>query len=264
MTTPGPSARWLLADGWDLGASGYMGEFVPPSIEEAVEELSSPFATAPIVLPVGFSRGGEVKLPLWADSTLQDLLDEWHGVVPADRVAGSVLCYGWQGAQALPAAHVPVVCECAIGYLSKVQPVIPSEKLSLLEATFKIGNMRYGVEIGHVVLPSTTPITTDDDTEGEYYPVAGTTTTAGGAGYLQLTALTLGATATDLAPLIIDSDDHIAWGTLVTFTPVAAAPAAERVAVTGTIEKYIASSWTWTNGADANSTASLFLGFSRF
>jgi hypothetical protein len=209
MTVPGPSARWLLVDGYNLGTSGYMGEFVPASIEEGVDELTSPFATAPIILPTGFSKGGDIKVPLWADSTLQNLLDKWHGTTPATRIAQRVICYGWTGAQALPTANVPVKFEGAVGYLSKVEPKIPSEKLSLVDATFKIGNMRYGVEIGDVILPSTTPITTDADSKATYIPAdaTGVTSTAGGSGWLQCTALTLGATATALAPLIIDSDD---------------------------------------------------------
>lgn len=264
MTVPGPSARWLLVDGYDLGSSGYMGEFVPASIEEGVDELTSPFATAPIILPTGFSKGGDVKVPLWADSTLQAVLDSWQGTTPATRVAQRVICYGWTGAQAAPTAHVAVKFEGAVGYLAKVEPKIPSEKLSLAEATFKIGNMRYGVEIGDILKPLAA-VTADGNSEATYVDGGATAapSTAGGAGYIQCTALTLDG-ATNLACTVEDSADHVTYGALATFTVITAAPAKERKAVTGDVERYVAATWVWTGGAGAGSTATVFIGFARF
>ena len=59
----------------------------------------------------------------------------------------------------------------------------------------------------------------------------------GGAGYLELSALTLGG-FTDIVVKIRDSTDDIAFADLITFTAVTAAPAAERKTVAGTINRY--------------------------
>lgn len=66
-------------------------------------------------------------------------------------------------------------------------------------------------------------------------------TTNGGVGHLHVTALS--GTGATLDMLIEDSNDDAAWATLITFTQ-ATAVTSERVAVTGSVDRYIQASWT--------------------
>lgn len=259
MTIPGPSGRWLYVDGWNLGSAGFLGEFVPAAIEEVLTDVTGPASTAPAMLPSGFSRADDLHIPLWADSTLQDLLDDWYGVTPANRIKQRVICYGWTGQPALPDSGAPVKFEGALGRLSKLEVRAPNEQLTLMDTTFKLGNKPKGVELGEVLLPLTV-VDADDDTEGDSSD-NGAASTAGGAAYIQCTALTLDD-ATGLDVEVIDSDDDITFGTLVAFTTLVAGKVAERVTVAGTVEQYLAVSWEW-DAAPADDEATIFVGFAR-
>jgi hypothetical protein len=61
-------------------------------------------------------------------------------------------------------------------------------------------------------------------------------TTAGGAGYVQCTAF---SGLTNVIYTIEHSTDGLSWGTLITFSTITAAPTAERVAVSGTVNRYV-------------------------
>ena len=91
---------------------------------------------------------------------------------------------------------------------------------------------------------------------------AGASTSAGGAGYLEITGLALGG-GTDFAARVRDSADDITYGDLVTFAVVSTlTPTAQRVTVAGTIERYLASIWVFT-GAGGGETAEFMIGFVR-
>lgn len=83
----------------------------------------------------------------------------------------------------------------------------------------------------------------------------------GGAGYLELTALTLGG-YTDIIVKISHSADNVTFVPLITFTAITAAPAAERKTVTGTVNRYLAAEWAYT-GSGSSQTATWFAGFAR-
>lgn len=83
----------------------------------------------------------------------------------------------------------------------------------------------------------------------------------GGAGYLQVSALTLGG-YTDVVMKVQHSTDNAAWVDLITFTAVTAAPAAQRSTVAGTVRRYLASSWAFT-GAGAAQTVTFMVGMVR-
>jgi len=78
----------------------------------------------------------------------------------------------------------------------------------------------------------------------------------GGVGYLQITAL---AGITGVVIYIEDSPDDSVWTTLIAFTNVTAAPAAQRIEVAGTVDQYLRVR------GDVAGTGSLtvFAGFSR-
>lgn len=83
----------------------------------------------------------------------------------------------------------------------------------------------------------------------------------GGAGYVQVTELTL-AGWTDLTPKIQHSALGVVWVDLIVFTDVAAV-GAERIQVAGVVERHLRDNWTW-NGAGAAKTATVFSGFARY
>lgn len=83
----------------------------------------------------------------------------------------------------------------------------------------------------------------------------------GGAGYLQVTALDLGG-YTDAVVKIRDSADNVTFADLITFTAVTAAPDAERKTVTGTVDRYLATSLAF-SGAGSNPSITYAVGFAR-
>lgn len=87
-------------------------------------------------------------------------------------------------------------------------------------------------------------------------------TTLGGAVYLGVSALTLDA-ATNLTITVEDSANNADWETIATFTAVTVAPAAERVAVTGTIRRYTRVTWEFTDAPGGSQTATFAVGIGR-
>lgn len=103
--------------------------------------------------------------------------------------------------------------------------------------------------------------TADGDTESESVD-NGASSAAGGAGYLQVTALDLDG-YDDVTMRVLHSADDIAFVELAAFTDVAAAPDAERVAVAGTVNRYLASDWTF-NGIGTSPSVTFLVGFARY
>lgn len=261
MTVPGPSKRWFLLDGWDLGVSGFMGAFDPSPITETMDELESSFASAPIVQPAGYCDGGPVTVPFWADSTLQDLIDSLHGTTATTRKNNRIACYGWTATPILPAAGVAVKFEGISTYQASVTPLTPPKALTKFEVTLQPTGQ---VDIGDMLLNLSTK-TTDGNTNGTYVDggALSAPSTSGGVGYLQFNALTLDG-ATGLACEVTDSTDHVTFVTLVDFTDQTAARGAERKEVTGNVDRYIACSWDFTGVPGAGTTAGIFIGFRRY
>lgn len=83
----------------------------------------------------------------------------------------------------------------------------------------------------------------------------------GGSGFLQVTGLTLGG-FTNAVIKIVHSVDAVTWVDLVTFSAVTAAPSAQRVAVAGTIDRYLAVTWAFT-GTGSGESMSFLAGFGR-
>lgn len=89
---------------------------------------------------------------------------------------------------------------------------------------------------------------------------------AGGAvGYLGMTALNLDG-GTNVAIVIRDSTDDIAYADLITFavvTSLSDALRAQRVAVTGTVDRYTQGRHTFNGGAGGSRTATFAVGLTR-
>lgn len=111
-----------------------------------------------------------------------------------------------------------------------------------------------------VILHALGAETAADDTQGSSVD-NGASSANGGAGYLQVSALTLGG-YTNVAVKIQHSDDDTTYTDLVSFTAVTAAPTAERKAVTGTVKEYLAAAWSFT-GSGSSPSVTFMCGFAR-
>jgi hypothetical protein len=101
--------------------------------------------------------------------------------------------------------------------------------------------------------------TTDPGTETSHDNAASSAN--GGSGYLEVTALTLGG-FTNVVIKIRHSTDNSVFVDLITFTAVTAAPAAQRLTVAGTINRYTRTEWDFT-GAGAGQSVSFMTGLFR-
>jgi len=81
-------------------------------------------------------------------------------------------------------------------------------------------------------------------------------TVGGGAGYLEVSAL---AGLTGFVGKIRSSPDDITYADLITFANVTAAPAAERIAVAGTVDRYL----SFNGDVTGTGSITLFAGFGR-
>lgn len=88
-----------------------------------------------------------------------------------------------------------------------------------------------------------------------------TKTQNGGVGYVQVPDLTLGGY--DSATVNVrHSADNAVWATLLTFTAITTAPSAERKTVTGTVNRYLATSGAYV-GAGSDPAITPAVGFAR-
>lgn len=141
-------------------------------------------------------------------------------------------------------------------FLNDHERVVQLERFHRAKATATVSGAR---ERG-VILQALAAKTTAGNTDASSVD-GGAATTAGGSGYLQCSALTLGG-YTNLVVKVRHSANNSSFTDLVTFTAVTAAPAAERKTVAGTINQYLSTSHAWT-GAGSNPTATFMVGFSR-
>lgn len=81
-------------------------------------------------------------------------------------------------------------------------------------------------------------------------------TTAGGVGYVQCTAF---SGLTNVIYTIEHSTDGSSWSTLITFSTITSAPAAERVSVSGTVNRYVRAAVNVTG----TGSATALIGFKR-
>ena len=89
----------------------------------------------------------------------------------------------------------------------------------------------------------------------------GASSANGGAGYLQVTALTLGGYTNHIAK-VRHSTDNITFADLLTFAAVTTAQTGQRVTVAGTVNRYLSTSRAWTGGGSGQSWTGM-IAFSR-
>lgn len=132
MAVPGPSSRTYTIDDnggtpRDLSAL-IVGE---PSgvgaVELALHELTGPSSTAPVFLPVGFSRGEDMTFVFQADvggSSPSDPTAIFHAASGTSRTITISYVSGWTFASE--------------AYIKSIKPKTSPEELSLLEVTFTL------------------------------------------------------------------------------------------------------------------------------
>lgn len=236
----------LLIDGYNV--LGVTTELTP-SVEAMTEEdtaLGDEWETHDYI---GIQRAELTQNGFFDDASgsINDALNEQQG---AERV----LCFGIEG---------NTIGQQFTGFKGAMQSdfvrIASMNGLTKANASYKGSGT---VEDGQI-LHALGAETADGDTEST--PVDGgagnAPSTNGGSGYLQVPALTLGG-YTNVVVKVRDSADNITYGDLITFTAVAAAPAAERATVVGDVERYVACSWAFT-GAGADPSVTPFVGFKR-
>lgn len=102
--------------------------------------------------------------------------------------------------------------------------------------------------------------TADDDTEASSVDNSASSAN-GGAGYLQVTNLDLDG-YDDITVKVRHSADNATFADLLTFAAATAHPDAERKAVAGTVNRYLASSWAF-SGSGTSPTCTFLVGFAR-
>lgn len=141
-------------------------------------------------------------------------------------------------------------------YQSAYERVATKGQIHRANGSFTVsGDVDEGV-ILHALGAETAAGDTQDDSVDN-----GASSANGGAGYLQVSALTLGG-YTNVAVKIQGSADDTTYTDLVSFTAVTAAPDAERKTVTGTVKQYLAASWSFT-GSGSSPSATFMVGFAR-
>lgn len=125
-------------------------------------------------------------------------------------------------------------------------------------------NASYMSETDHdegIILHTHSAETADGDTEDGDSQDAGASSAAGGAGYLQVSALDLGG-YDSVTFKIRDSADDVTYADLITFTNITTAQSAERATVAGTVNRHLATSWAF-NGSGSDPSVTFMIGFAR-
>lgn len=263
MSVPGPSARWLYvfdstaATGVNLtGTAGQVGAFDPPAINVVLQELSGSAATYPTVAPVGHETTDDVTIPIYADSALQDIIDDWHGVTTSDRRNSRIIAHGWKGADAKG-----VYCEFGEAYLSKVTPKTPPAALTELETTWKYANK---ARIG-IVLHALSAVTADGGAPAGAGIDNAASSALGGTGAWGYTAYVADG-ATGFVPRIVDGADDATYAALITFTTATATTGGGQISSlspSATVARYVDCDWDFTGSPGASTSMTFWAAFAR-
>lgn len=235
---------FLLVDGYDL-----LG--VTTQLEHTIEAMLEETAA----LGDGWENHaylGMKKASLTQEGFFDDAADSSNVALNEKQGSSRVLCFGLEG---------NTIGKKFTGYSGAMQ--VNYRRVAGRGALHK-ANAEYqgsgAVEDGHVLHAHSTETAASGNTEAT--PVDnGASSADGGSGYLQVSALTLGG-YTNVVVKVRHSADNVAYADLITFTAVTAAPAAERKTVTGTVNRYVASSWAFT-GAGTGQSVKFMAGFKR-
>ncbi len=234
---------WLV-DGYSL--AGLLADITLDGPEALLEETHGFGDSWVEQEPVGLYQWSASQNG-WIDDATNASLDALSGQDGAERV----MCFCVKGnaiGQSFDGLAGP--------FQMKHTKTLSRGALSKIAADFS-GSGRYDEGL---ILHELSEETADGDTESSGVD-NGASSSNGGAAYLQVTALDLGG-YDDVTVRALHSADDVTYVAAATFTDVAAAPAAERVLDTGTINRYLASDWTF-NGTGSGQSISFMVGYAR-
>jgi len=236
---------FLLVDGYDLlGVSTSLSDNVSAMVEES-HALGDSWVKNTYV--------GLKSAELSQEGFYDDASDSSNEALSGSEGSSRLLCYGLEG---------NTIGKKFIGYSGAMQTnynrVISRGELHKANASYQ-GNG--AVEDG-LILHAHSTETADGETESSSVDGAAQST-AGGAAYLQVSALDLDD-YDNITVKVLESADNTTFTTLTTFTVVTAAPASERKVLTGTVKRYLAVEWEFTGGVGTDQSAKFFVGFDRY
>jgi hypothetical protein len=238
----GKDVRLFLVDGYDLAP--YLTEF-SDAIEAMFEESHTLGDSWPELSYVDLR-----KIMLSVKGFYDDDALASNAALVAMNGGSRVICYGVEGNTL---GNDFIGCQGAIE--EKFQRVASRGALHKVSAEFK-GNGQVDEGLIHF------PLGAVSGSSGNGTAVDnGASSSDGGTAYFQVTALALGG-YTNLALKIQDSSDNSTYADMANATAVTAAPDAEAVAVSGTVDRYTRFSHAFT-GAGSGQSATVFAGFKR-
>ena len=188
--------------------------------------------------PIGLHRG-ELEQTGWYDDALRGLN---QGLIDLEGTP-QVVCVAPSGNVAL--AQI-------VGYegvfAATWERVVEHQGLTKANATYAVDGQ---IDEGRIVQPLTAVDGSASDTAD-----GGASSSEGGAVYVQLEALTLGG-YTDVGLTVAHSTDDTTYVDLVTWTGQTAAPTAVRLPVTGTINRYVKTTWAFTGTGSGQSLTAM-------
>lgn len=244
MAKYGSDDAFILVDGYDL--TGFSTEFT--DTKEAQLEESHTLGDSWVENAYVGVKSANIQQSAFYDDAALATSAALVGSVGSTRV----LCYGLEG---------NTIGKKMVGYQGALQGNV--SRVVTRGELHKV-NVQYqgsGQVSETVILHELSAETANGDTDAESYD-GGAQSSSGGTAFLQVTALTLGGYDDVTITVIDDADNSGSFGTLVSFTDVSTAPTAERVTVAGTVERYLAVSWTF-NGTGSDPSISFIVGFER-
>ena len=188
--------------------------------------------------PIGLHRG-ELEQTGWYDDALRGLN---QGLIDLEGTP-QVVCVAPSGNVALAQM---------VGYegvfAASWERVVERRGLTKANVTYAIDGQ---VDEGRIVQPLTAV-----DGSASAAVDFGAGSTQGGAVYAQLEALTLGG-YTDVGLTVEHSVDDVTYADLVTWTGQTAAPTAVRLPVTGTINRYVKTTWAFAGTGSGQSLTAM-------
>lgn len=244
MAKWGSDDGFVLIDGYDLAG---VSTDLEDSVEAMTEDEMGIGDSWPEPAYVGLKQWG-----LTQNGFYDDAANSMNAALVSSTGAARVSCWGREG-NTVGKKFTGAAGATQVDY----RRVISRGALHKGNASYQgSGQVDEGV-----ILHELSAETADGDTEGADSVDNGASSANGGAGYLQVTALSLGG-HTNLTAKVRHSADDITYADLITFTAVTAAPAAERKTVAGTVNRYLATSWDFT-GAGSGPTGTFLIGFAR-
>lgn len=236
MTVATISGRYFYYHGRVLSTDGYVGSFTPPNASPRIQDVTGPFATRGIRRATGYEDVGQLVFTVWGERDLVALLSEIH-----NKGAGQKVC-----AWGIVADTIGNDVDLVTTLKAEVTPKTEPGEIVAYEVTVSpvVNGLEHGKVIHELSEESGAGNTESSSVDNT------SSSTAGGAGYLQVTALNRDS-GTNFLVTLRDSPDDAVWSDLQAFTAITTDYAdsdpdngtAERVEISGTIERYTACDW---------------------